>query len=87
VCIYFTHGLYHRGISDGDAKFAEMERNIRAAIMDAGGSISHHHGVGKLRKYFVDRVATPETTEATRALKKAVDPKNVFAVGNNIFAS
>lgn len=87
VCIYFTHGLYHRGITDGDAKFAEMERNIRSAIMDAGGSISHHHGVGKLRKYFVDRVATPETTEATRALKKAVDPQNVFAVGNNIFAS
>lgn len=86
VCIYFTHGLYHRGIDDGDAKFAEMERNIRAAIMDAGGSISHHHGVGKLRKYFVDRVTSPETREATRALKHAVDPKNVFAVGNNIFA-
>jgi len=87
VCIYFTHGLYHRGITDGDAKFAEMERNIRAAIMDAGGSISHHHGVGKLRKYFVDRVASAETTEAVKALKKAVDPGNVFAVGNNIFAS
>jgi alkyldihydroxyacetonephosphate synthase len=87
VCIYFTHGLYHRGIADGDAKFAEMERNIRAAIMDAGGSISHHHGVGKLRKYFVDRVASTETTEAVKALKKAVDPGNVFAVGNNIFAS
>jgi alkyldihydroxyacetonephosphate synthase len=87
VCIYFTHGLSHHGIDGGDAKFAEMERNIRAAIMDAGGSISHHHGVGKLRKYFVDRVASPETIEATRALKKAVDPQNVFAVGNNIFAS
>lgn len=87
VCIYFTHGLYHRGIADGDAKFAEMERNIRTAIMDAGGSISHHHGVGKLRKYFVDRVASTETTEAVKALKKAVDPGNVFAVGNNIFAS
>ena len=87
VCIYFTHGLYHRGITDGDAKFAEMERNIRAAIMDAGGSISHHHGVGKLRKYFVDRVTSAETTEAVKALKKAVDPGNVFAVGNNIFAS
>ena len=87
VCIYFTHGLYHRGIADGEAKFAEMERNIRAAIMDAGGSISHHHGVGKLRKSFVDRVASAETTAAVRALKQAVDPQNVFAAGNNIFAS
>jgi alkyldihydroxyacetonephosphate synthase len=86
VCIYFTHGLYHRGIEGGDEKFAEMERNIRAAIMDAGGSISHHHGVGKLRKYFVDRVASPETVAAVKSLKQAVDPRNVFAVGNNIFA-
>lgn len=86
VCIYFTHGLYHRGIEGGDEKFAEMERNIRAAIMDAGGSISHHHGIGKLRKYFVDRVATPETVAAVKSLKQAVDPQNVFAVGNNIFA-
>ena len=87
VCIYFTHGLYHRGIEGGDEKFAEMERNIRAAIMDAGGSISHHHGVGKLRKYFLDRVASPETMDAVKSLKRAVDPQNVFAVRNNIFAS
>nr|WP_300151465.1 FAD-binding oxidoreductase [Propionicimonas sp.] len=86
VCIYFTHGLYHHGMEGGDEKFAEMERNIRAAIMDAGGSISHHHGVGKLRRSFVDRVATPETVAAVKSLKQAVDPKNVFAVGNNIFA-
>jgi alkyldihydroxyacetonephosphate synthase len=64
-----------------------MERNIRAAIMDAGGSISHHHGVGKLRKYFVDRVASPETVDAVKSLKHAVDPQNVFAVRNNIFSS
>ncbi|MFT4110819.1 FAD-binding oxidoreductase [Propionicimonas sp.] len=87
VCLYFTHGLYHRGIEGGDEKFAEMERNIRAAIMDAGGSISHHHGVGKLRRWVVDRVASPENVAAVKALKAAVDPQNVFAVGNNIFAA
>lgn len=85
VCIYFTHGLYHRGMDGGDAKFAEMERNIRTAIMDAGGSISHHHGVGKLRKHVVDRVASEESVAAVTALKRAVDPNNVFGVGNNIF--
>ena len=86
VCIYFTHGLIHSGVEDGDQKFAEMEKNIRAAIMDAGGSISHHHGIGKLRKKFVDRVATPEARAAVRALKEGVDPTNVFGVRNNIFA-
>ena len=59
VCIYFTHGLIHKGVEDGDEKFAEMEKNIRAAIMEAGGSISHHHGIGKLRKKFIDRWPPP----------------------------
>ncbi|MCA0251271.1 MAG: FAD-binding oxidoreductase [Actinobacteria bacterium] len=86
VCIYFTHGLIHSGIEDGDDKFAEMEKNIRAAIMEAGGSISHHHGIGKLRKRFIDRVASPESRAAVRALKEGVDPTNVFGVRNNIFA-
>jgi len=86
VCIYFTHGLLHKGVEDGDERFAEMEQNIREAIMAAGGSISHHHGIGKLRTRFVDKVASPESREAVRALKRGVDPQNVFGVRNNIFA-
>lgn len=86
ACIYFTHGLVHRGVEHAEEKFAEMEKKIRAAIMDAGGSISHHHGVGKLRTQFVDRVATPESVEAVKALKQAVDPENIFGVRNNVFA-
>jgi alkyldihydroxyacetonephosphate synthase len=54
--------------------------------MEAGGSISHHHGIGKLRKGFVDRVASPESRDAVRALKRGVDPQNIFGVRNNIFA-
>ena len=63
-----------------------MEKNIRAAIMAAGGSISHHHGVGKLRRKFVDLVASPPSRDAVRALKQGLDPQNVFGVRNNIFA-
>ena len=86
VCIYFTHGLLHKGIEDGDERFAEVEKNMREAIMAAGGSISHHHGIGKLRRRFVDKVASPESLDAVRALKQGVDPQNVFGVRNNIFA-
>jgi alkyldihydroxyacetonephosphate synthase len=86
VCIYFTHGLLHKGIEDGDERFAEVEKNMREAIMAAGGSISHHHGIGKLRRRFVDKVASPKSLDAVRALKQGVDPQNVFGVRNNIFA-
>jgi alkyldihydroxyacetonephosphate synthase len=32
-----------------------VEDAARDEVMLAGGSISHHHGVGKIRKGFMDR--------------------------------
>lgn len=86
VCIYFTHGFYHRGVEHAEEKFAESEKKIRQAIMDAGGSISHHHGVGKLRKEFLDRAISPTTAAVVREIKESVDPQNIFGVRNNVLA-
>jgi alkyldihydroxyacetonephosphate synthase len=86
VCIYFTHGFSHKGVDHAEEKFAAMEKKIRQAIMDAGGSISHHHGVGKLRKEFMVRTMSPATTNMLKELKQSIDPKNVFGAANNIFA-
>lgn len=86
VCIYFTHAIYFRGIENAEEKFSEMEKKLRVAIMDAGGSISHHHGIGKLRKEFMPRAITPATTEVIRELKRSIDPQNVFGAGNNVLA-
>ncbi len=84
VCIYFTHGFYHKGIDEAEEKFAAMEKVIRQAIMDAGGSISHHHGVGKLRAEFMPRVISPTAAEAVRDLKEGLDPQNIFGARNNV---
>jgi len=86
VCIYFTHGFYHKGVENAEEKFAAMEKKIRQAIMDAGGSISHHHGVGKLRKEFLPQTMTPTSEMIVRELKQAVDPENIFGVRNNVLA-
>jgi hypothetical protein len=45
----------------------------------SGGSISHHHGVGKLRAQFLPQCLTPATMGVLRAIKAELDPKNVFA--------
>lgn len=82
VCIYFTHAFYHKGVDNAEDKFAGMERTIRQAIMDAGGSISHHHGVGKLRTQFLSQTMTPTSKAMVRELKQAVDPQNIFGVRN-----
>jgi alkyldihydroxyacetonephosphate synthase len=84
VCIYFTHGFYTRGIDNPDEIFSEIEKAIRQTILDAGGSLSHHHGIGKLRREFMDRTISPAGTEMIKELKQASDPQNIFGIRNNV---
>ena len=86
VCIYFTHGFSTRGVANPDRAFAAIEHEMRETIMAHGGSISHHHGVGKLRRDFVPRTMTPAAIEMLREMKTAADPTNVFGIANNVFA-
>jgi alkyldihydroxyacetonephosphate synthase len=66
--------------------FGKIERSLREAIISNGGSISHHHGVGKLRKDFMKDTLSPASIEFLRKVKKAADPQNVFGIRNNVFA-
>ncbi len=86
VCIYFTHGFSTRGVENPDRVFATIEHAMRETIMAHGGSISHHHGVGKLRRDFIPQTLTPAGVALLREVKEAADPTNVFGVANNIFA-
>lgn len=86
VCIYFTHGFSGQGVENPDQVFAEIEHAMRETIMAHGGSISHHHGVGKLRRDFIPQTLTPASVELLREMKEAADPTNVFGIANNIFA-
>lgn len=85
VCIYFTHGFSNRGLEKPLEVFIAIEDGIREAILQAGGSISHHHGVGKLRQKFLDAAITAPGQAAVRALKRSADPRNVFGIRNGVF--
>ena len=55
----------------------------REEILASGGSLSHHHGVGKLRKDFMGEVFSETALRWKDATKKAMDPANVFGCANN----
>lgn len=82
VCVYFTMAFSGRGLPDPSAVFQEIERALRQVILDHGGSLSHHHGVGKLRQRFLPQVYSGAALEAVRAAKRGVDPGNVFGIAN-----
>ncbi len=86
VCIYFTHGFSAKGVAHPDRVFGEIEHELRRTIIEQGGSISHHHGVGKLRKDFMEDTISPTTAELLKQVKQAHDPQNIFGIRNNIFA-
>jgi alkyldihydroxyacetonephosphate synthase len=82
VCIYFYFGFYYKGISNPQEVYLELENAARDEILNSGGSLSHHHGVGKLRRAFLPRIMSPAALQWKRDLKKTLDPGNLFGAGN-----
>jgi alkyldihydroxyacetonephosphate synthase len=87
VCIYFTMGFCGRGLEDPEGTFHAIEHRMREVVLEQGGSLSHHHGVGKIRQDFVPRVHSEASIEAVRALKRSLDPNDVFGAGNHTFGT
>lgn len=85
VCIYFYLAYYFKGVDDPARVYGELEVAAREEILSAGGSLSHHHGVGKLRQRFLGAVRPPAALAVSLAAKHALDPGNVLGAGNNAF--
>jgi len=82
VCVYFYFGFYYKGLSNPQEVYLELENIARDEILKSGGSLSHHHGVGKLRRAFLGRIMSQTALQWKRDLKKTLDPMNVFGAGN-----
>ncbi len=86
VAIYFYLGFYAKGVSDPIGAYAKLEHAAREEILAAGGSLSHHHGVGKLRQDFMKDVFSEGALQVMRQIKQAVDPTGVFGANNHAVA-
>lgn len=82
ACVYMYFGFDLAKVKTVDAAFHAVYTSIRAAILSSGGSISHHHGVGKIRKKWVEQTQGPLYGDVLRGIKQQIDPKNIFAVNN-----
>jgi len=82
VCLYFYFAFYTKGVAHASEVYAELERAARDEILLSGGTLSHHHGVGKLRQPFLPRVLSPTALAWREGLKRAVDPDDLFGCGN-----
>lgn len=84
VCVYFTMGFSARGLADPVKTYHDIEHSMRQTVIDNGGSLSHHHGIGKIRQEFLPQIESEAHFTVVREAKRALDPKNIFAIRNNM---
>ena len=82
VAIYFYFGFHHKGVDRPAEVYAELEHAARDEILRSGGSLSHHHGIGKIRNQYLPRVFSPASMEWAAEMKRAIDPANIFGIAN-----
>jgi len=84
ACIYFYIAIQFQGLQDPVHVFSEVEHSARDEILKCGGSISHHHGIGKHRKEFMKEAVGYIGIDILQGVKATIDPNNIFACGNLI---
>jgi alkyldihydroxyacetonephosphate synthase len=67
-----------KGVEDPVEMYDEVERCAREEILEAGGALSHHHGIGRIRKAFLPKVLSPTSIDLRRKNKAAWDPVGLF---------
>jgi len=82
--VYFYLGFHYKGARDPVSAFRQLEHVARQAILDAGGSLSHHHGIGKIRAPYLPQIKSESALRWVARVKGALDPEHVFACGNQV---
>jgi len=82
ACIYFYFAFITRGLEDPCAVLEAIETEARDEMIRHGGSLSHHHGVGKLRAPWMEQQTGAPGMAMLRGIKKEVDPKNTLCASN-----
>jgi alkyldihydroxyacetonephosphate synthase len=79
--LYFTF-VFVGAKDDGavEARYRAAWAEAAEATLAAGGSITHHHGVGLLKAPWLPQ-ELGEGFEVLRAIKTALDPSNIMNPG------
>lgn len=82
VAIYFYFGFYFKGVENPSHVYLELENIAREEILANGGSLSHHHGVGKIRQQYLPEIMSEASLKWKSEVKRALDPNDIFGAGN-----
>jgi len=61
-----------------DERYDELRRIIYEKTLELGGTITGEHGIGYLRKKYMEEVLAGKAIELMRAIKRVFDPNNIL---------
>lgn len=84
ACLYFTFAFVFG--DDPLGEYDVVKKAIQQAFVDNGGTISHHHGVGREHSPWLEQDISEEGVTVMRALFEGADPTGNFNPGKVIGA-
>jgi FAD/FMN-containing dehydrogenase len=66
------------------AQWDEIQLTVHDIVHHYGGSISAEHGIGEMKREVLPRYKSTEELDVMRAIKHALDPKNILNPGKTV---
>ncbi len=79
--LYFTFAVQLDDTAAMEAAYFEAWRRIMQATAEGGGSVAHHHGIGRVRRGWMKTELGDEGAALLRTLKTALDPRGIMNPG------
>lgn len=79
--LYFTFAVKPEHTRDMEGAYFEAWRRIMQATSQGGGSVAHHHGIGRVRRDWMTAELGEGGAGLLRTLKAAIDPAGVMNPG------
>ena len=80
LCLYFTL-IYEIDPDRPEAQWKMLKTRATEAVLNGGGSLSHHHGVGLYHRPWFQKKAGAPVINALRSLKREWDPRGIMNPG------
>lgn len=81
VNIYFTFAGAAKDATEQERIYLAAWSAAMSASVDCGATISHHHGIGRVRRDWLARELGEQGIAALRAVKAALDPHGIMNPG------
>jgi alkyldihydroxyacetonephosphate synthase len=79
--LYFTFLINGTDERDAEAKYRQAWDQAAASCTQAGGTITHHHGVGRLKAPYLAAELGPEGVAVLDRIRAALDPAQIMNPG------